>query len=91
MTRETRKYLSRVRKAQDAILNGKNTSEKKASLEVDCSLSCNTNEPLITLYAHLNEHTECVACEAAHIWPWYTAEEIEAQLSKVSQLIGYEI
>lgn len=91
MTRETRQYLSRVRNAQDAILNHKNSSENKASLEVIASTSSITGDPTISVCAHLHEDVDCIASEYANIWPWRTAEEIEKELAAVSKLIGFTI
>ena len=91
MTQEFRQYLSRLRKAQDAILNHKNSSEKKASLGVTASTSRSTGEPTISVCAHLHEDVDCIASEYAQIWPWHTAEEIEKELAAVSKLIGFTI
>jgi hypothetical protein len=92
MTRETRQYLSRIRKAQDAILNGK--ANKEASLQ--CIVSTDLEEgkrAIITVYAHCTpDQNGDRPCESAHIWfGLYSTEEMEAELAECSKLIGITI
>lgn len=89
MTRETRQYLSRVRKAQDAIMNHKATDG--ASLAVECDIYSDGVTPIITVSAWLNKGSKLIKSAYAHFWPAYSVEEFEADLAKCSQVIGYEI
>lgn len=92
MTRETRHYLSRIRKAQDAILNGKANN----GVTLHCAVSTDINEDgraSITVYAHGSEDANGERqCESAHLWfGLFTTEEMEAELAECSKLIGITI
>lgn len=90
MTRETRQYLSRIRKAQDAILNGK--ANKGTSLHVDVALDDDDDRTVITVYAHSGRYSDDRKCESANLWfGLYTTEEMEAELAECSKLIGVTI
>ena len=89
MTREFRQYLSRIRKAQDAILNRKNNSEKSASLSLEVTHSPNTNDDVINVWGHLSEGVKCLAVKSATIASFN--HQIEEQLAEVSKLIGWPI
>jgi len=91
MRQELKKIVSRVRKAQDAILNGKNT-DRTASLSIDADWSTWIDKPYIIIWAH-NHHepNQCTAAEELLFNEYTTPEEAEERLKVLSEVIGYEI
>lgn len=89
MRQETKQYLSRVRKAQDAILNGKNTSKKSASLSLEVTKAPFSNENVINVWGYLSDGTDCLAVKNATIASFNP--KADEELAEVSALIGYPI
>lgn len=86
-SKEFRNIITRVRKAQDAIVSGKALDETSLHCDV-----CNyAYAKCIDINAYQHEGSKIKNKAYATIFAWTPREEIETQLAEISNVIGITI
>ena len=86
MTKELRGFINRVRKAQDRIFNNKKDDRLAMSISMSHRGFCD-----VSAYLHDEVLPDVIDSYHMKIKPWSTAEEIEEDIKKLSQIVGFDI
>lgn len=86
MTKELRGFINRVRKAQDRIFNSKEDNRLGMHISVSSKGFCD-----VSVYRHHEVLYDVIDSYHMKIMPWSTAEEIEEDIKKLSQVAGFDI